>query len=167
MKKIKNFTLILSFIITGVYGQSNELTDAQYQNIKFNNVLKSSLETSNADESILAAYFGSPTETATGDPNDDWVAYTFNDITIGFENIDSSIDEPSIYYINAQSITINGFTANIGDTIDILGFGILNHINLAGEKIATFTRLTDDCCSIRVLLDDTDNIIKIEYYVWT
>lgn len=166
MKKIITTLVVLISISTFSQSIMNELSTADYESIKFNGVLKTTLESIDADLTLLESSFGAVDTIASDDEGVDegWKTYTFTNFIIGYNNTNVA-GESFISYIQATSISLNGVTVAIGDDVSLLGNLLIN--TTANGSNIQLIHLNGDCCPVIISLDSDNKITKIEYFVWT
>lgn len=169
---MKNLIYLLFICLSfKALGQSNQLTETQFYQIKFNGKSFQELSNTEGDVNNIWTLLGQPTSTqqGSGGVGEDWVKYFFNHgLTISFTDINSPNYNPSIDYIKATTININGVDISLGDNISVLGPNIIFNQKIDGTHSIVYTIGNGDCCPIILEYNqDTNLITKIEYFVWT
>ncbi len=169
---MKNILIILIlFLANKGYSQAvaNELTTEQFNNIKIEGILKTTLEATQGDIIQMESVFGSSEFTEGPDGiGDGWRIFTFsNGLTIGFTDIYSQQYDASIEGFDTNSITIKEITVNVGDNISLLGSDIIFNPRTDGAESIIFTHSFYDCCPIIIEFNHRNIITKIAYYVWS
>lgn len=147
----------------------NQLTTSQFNAVKFNGILKSSIESANANANLMLSLFGSPTSIQNMGQNigEHCRQYNYSSgLSVYFEGL--SNNDIRVGEINATSITVKGITVNIGDNISVLGNNILLNNCADGDKSIIFSHLNADGHSIVINFNqNTSTVTKITYYLWT
>ncbi len=162
------------FLTVNIHGQptTNELTTAQYNNIKVNGILKTAIEATHGDITQMNVLIGSiaSTSEAEGGIGGGYRNFSYygGDFHLTFTNIYSSNYNAELEGFETNNICVNNVEINVGDTISILGPDIIFNTRTDGSKSIVFTHSFYDCCPIIITFNQDTNIIaKIEYIVFS
>ncbi len=173
IKTMKKIILLVVVIISTIFHanaqmSTNQLSNEQYAQIKFNNVFKSSIENTEGNSVQLQTLLGAPLQVSEGTDGygEIWKEYKYtSNFEVHFAYTDSNESSAEVYYIKSDSVQINGTTMNVGTMINLSNF-IINQ-NTDGTQSVIFSRMTEDCCVIVIGINSNGIITSIEYLVWT
>lgn len=171
MKTLIITSLVYSVLMLNINAQPtiNQLTTSQYNAVKFNGVLKTSIESTEANLNLMSSLFGAPNSIQNVGEDIGEHCREFNystGLSVYFEGL--SNNDIRVGEINATSITVKGITVSIGDNISVLGNNILLNNCTDGDKSIIFTHLDADGHSIVINFNEvTKRVTKITYYLWT
>jgi hypothetical protein len=171
--KMKTIILAILNLINIAYSQSNIniITPEQFDNIKFNNVLLTDIKETHGN--IENIYFLFPTfnsnqieiESYGEDIGMPQRVFNFDNgmmIAFSWEIIGQ---DPELVRLESNSITINGTTLNLGDSIDLLSNNYQLTILDNGLNSIIIIKDGESCCPISIDLNSFNRIYKITYYV--
>lgn len=171
---MKTLILAILTLINIAYSQSNIniLTPEEFDNIKFNNVLLTDIKESNGNIEHIYNLFSniSPNQIEIESYGEDIGmperVFNFENgmmIAFSWEIIGQ---DPEVVLLESNSITINGTTLNLGDSIDLL---LSNNYQLMtlddGLNSMVIEKDGAPCCPISIDLNSFNRIYKIVYYV--
>ena len=171
---MKTIILAILTLINIAYSQSNIniITPEEFDNIKFNNVLLTDIKESNGNIEHIYNLFSniSPNQIEIESYGEDIGmperVFNFENgmmIAFSWEIIGQ---DPEVVLLESNSITINGTTLNLGDSIDLL---LSNNYQLMtlddGLNSMVIEKDGASCCPISIDLNSFNRIYKIVYYV--
>ena len=167
---LKFLLILLPIILVGANssGQSNTLTRDENKSLKINDVYFYKLEKTKGNVALLAEFFGEPIKVKEeqGGIAENWRILYFNDITIGYNNVDLDDYEAYIYYIKAKSISLKGNTVSIGDPVTNLGSDIV--YNTGTDLTKSVVIDWGSCCTFIIEFNQVSGLVtEISYHVWT
>ncbi|QMU64467.1 MAG: hypothetical protein GKR88_09335 [Flavobacteriaceae bacterium] len=170
MKKILLIVTIIMLVnIAQCQITSNIISEAEYNNIKINNITLSDIKATEGDETqirdlIPAIIEEKDINTGERGPSNYWFKY--NGFEIAFTDNAGEPDHPGIAMFeitkNNWNITIQGVTVTIGDNTSVLGNVIFNTQTNGGRSIVY--QYCDGCNNfISIYINAFNEVTKIIY----
>lgn len=170
---MKTIILAILTFINIAYSQSNVniITPEEFDNIKFNNVLLTDIKETNGNIEHVYNLFSNIS------PNQIEIESYGEDIgmperVFNFENgmmiaftWEIIGQDPEVVRLESNSITINGTTLNLRDSIDLLSNNYLLRTSGNGLNSMVIEKDGAPCCPIAIRLNSFNRIYKITYYV--
>ena len=164
MKKIVLVLLVILFYNQFSYSQikSNVLSEAEFAQIKINDILLQDIIDTRGDYSKLKSMFGNDLQYKTYEKSFEVVEYWNNKIIARFEEDDKVLTYFRLYYPN--TITIQGKKVKIGDDASALGL-VRTYPSSNGENHIGFVDELSYTADVTIEINPTTNKIRAIYYI--
>ncbi len=168
--KVTHGLLIISFL---GYSQSNIniIQEEVFMNVKFKDVYLTDIINTNGNVEQITSLFSytSPSNIEIESYGED---IGMQERVFNFENgmmiaftWEIIGQDPEVVRLESNSITINGTTLNLGDSIDLLSNNYLLRTSGNGLNSMVIEKDGAPCCPIAIRLNSFNRIYKITYYV--
>jgi len=162
--------LLISFTVNA-QPTTNELSTSDFNQIKVNGVLFTTVKNTIGNESALTALFGTPTNVQEGldGLGDGWRELSFNNISFNFDDVHSNTDTPEVTYLSAQTFEVLGITISVGDDIStfLSSSNFQSRTRLDGMISVSITWGNGDCCPFIIEYNCSNIVTSIKYFVWS
>ena len=168
MKKIYLITIISLVFTYSCKAQLNELTQTEFNNIKFNNVTLKSIIDTNADLTKMKMLFGN--DLLYKEVNDILIykQYWNDNLDINFNsdtNNNYHLSDINVYN-PLVNITVKGIIVKIGDNKSVFGNNVVINVNKGDNSIVFIDALTDAATLAFKIDKATNKIVSIELNVY-
>ena len=166
---MKKINLIVTILFVGLYSckaQTNQLTEAEFYNIKINNITLRSIYDTNADLTKMRTLFGDSLVYQANTTGPSLGRDFWNDnIYLNFEDDSNTGNQYNLTNIQVESssenVTIKGITIKLGDDVSIFGKNVVINRNNGDNSVVFISELSS---SFAFKIDElTNKIIEITF----